>query len=77
MEKLALNRKKEIDNNIDLPRKNKIYKEQKKLYLKHKKGEIDTNFYFQGMVQLMSQQYYSYTLTMNIADKTHPSNYPN
>lgn len=57
MEKLAVIRKEEIDNQIDLPRKNKIYKEQKIIYEKHKTGEISTERYFQSMRLLMLKDF--------------------
>lgn len=60
MEKLALIRKEELDNKINLPRKNKIYVNQKVLHQKHQEGQIPTEIYFQGMRLLMLKDFHEY-----------------
>ena len=58
MEKLAIIRREEIDNKINLPRKNAIYKNQKIVHEKHKNGKISTEEYFESMRLLMLKQFH-------------------
>jgi len=53
LEKLAIIRKHEIDNNLYLPRKSQALHDQVYLNILHHSGVIDSEQYFKGMINLM------------------------